>query len=90
MTPGTPLDDADALDRIVASLAEHDVHVVAVLPPSASDATLHIGGGGVHEPVSPLWHCCSREWTRSSPQVANIAATTPAADVLSLLSGPRG
>ncbi|MEU7151991.1 glycosyltransferase [Streptomyces sp. NPDC045456] len=48
VTLGTIIDDTDVLTRIVASLTEHDVNVVAVLPPSAADQTLPVGGSGVH------------------------------------------
>ena len=49
VTLGTFIDDADALTRIVASLAEHEVNVVVALPPSAEGQTPPVvEGKGVH------------------------------------------
>ncbi|MFE5403276.1 glycosyltransferase [Streptomyces sp. NPDC056580] len=48
VTLGTLVDDSDALVKIVASLADRDVNVVVVLPPSAGGKTLPVEGDGVH------------------------------------------
>lgn len=47
VTLGTIIDDADALTRIVASLAGDAVNVVVALPPSAEGTSLPVGGSGV-------------------------------------------